>query len=422
MPSKHLIFAIGFLSLSLAVSVQAQNAPPNIPASLNDATTFDEARAYLSYNLDIINQRRLPDNEDAAAKAELGMAASEKMLKFAETTGNKLWAYMIRHGAHNNQIRAGIEGAVQQMEDFLNELDANEEIEEQHVEAFRLSYLMTLEEVKGSEEAKQKIEAYRKEFEAREDSVFGTQMLQSIQWHRHRMRMQEARQLQAAAENFARFQTELKSRIDQAPEFFGEIVRLGFETAHKHNFSVEQFVKELSEFIQSPQCGLSAEKKEELLAELEAMARLIPGIDPKLYGRTLDGEEFKWESLREKDNEKYVLIKFTATWCVPCRAMIPDLLEAYQKYHDKGLEIISVYIEERSSNPVAAVRRHVEEARIPWIILSEALTVRAGQPAHGEHYGIQGVPTIVLVGKDAKIILPAFRGSEWKAKLAEIFE
>ena len=133
-----------------------------------------------------------------------------------------------------------------------------------------------------------------------------------------------------------------------------------------------------------------------------------------LYGKTLDNEDFDWESLRGK----YVLVKFTATWCGPCRKEIPSLLEAYEKYHDKGLEIVSVYIWEDEPNAVATVKQFVKQEKLPWIILSESLTAKAGQPPQGDAFGIPSVPTIALVDKEGKII--ALR-ADYKQKLKEAF-
>ena len=137
------------------------------------------------------------------------------------------------------------------------------------------------------------------------------------------------------------------------------------------------------------------------------------GSDFPLYGKTLDNEDFDWEGLRGK----YVLVKFTATWCGPCKMQIPGMLEAYVKYHDKGFEIVSVYIWEQEPNAVATVKRVVEQEKLPWIILSESLTAKT-EPPQGEAFGIQGVPTMVLVNKEGKIIA---LGPQYRQELIKVF-
>ena len=74
-------------------------------------------------------------------------------------------------------------------------------------------------------------------------------------------------------------------------------------------------------------------------------------------------------------------------------------------------------------DPVALVKRHVEEEKIPWIVLSEELATRAGQPEYRETYAFRGIPTYVLVDKEGKIIMPpSHDAGVMIAKLAEIFE
>jgi len=177
-------------------------------------------------------------------------------------------------------------------------------------------------------------------------------------------------------------------------------------------------IERLIEFAQSDEMTADSESKKEVVDFLKKNQRRQVGSDPKLYGKTLDDKDFDWEKLRGK----YVLIKFTATWCGPCKAEIPGMLEAYGKYRNKGFEIVSVYIAERTSDPVAAVKKAVEGEKLPWIILSEALTERAKQPKQGDFYAIRFVPTMLLVDKEGKIIMREARGKDLQAKLAEIFE
>jgi thiol-disulfide isomerase/thioredoxin len=44
---------------------------------------------------------------------------------------------------------------------------------------------------------------------------------------------------------------------------------------------------------------------------------------------------------------KYTLVDFWATWCGPCRKETPNLLEAYQAYHAKGFNIVTISIDDK---------------------------------------------------------------------------
>jgi hypothetical protein len=86
------------------------------------------------------------------------------------------------------------------------------------------------------------------------------------------------------------------------------------------------------------------------------------------------------------------------------------------------LEIVSVYIGQRESDPVAAVKTYVETKKLPWIILSEALTKEGRQPPQGEAFGIQGVPTMLLLDKEGKVHATNMRGEYLKRELKKLFD
>ena len=139
------------------------------------------------------------------------------------------------------------------------------------------------------------------------------------------------------------------------------------------------------------------------------------GEELGLYGRTIDNEEFNWDSFRGK----YVLVKFTATWCGPCKAEIPGMLEAYEKYRDKGLEIVSVYVWEGDN---AGIKHTVEQEKLPWTIISEPLTEEAGLPSLTETFIIGGVPTMLIVDKEGNVHATETRGARLQRILQGLFD
>ena len=403
-----LVCTLCFVTLFAFASVWAEEEPKS--PVLSEATTMMEIFAYLNYESEKLVH--IPPSERTVAFAPFLFAAGERLLEIATDPRETRQGHSLKFSAITGQLQAGVEGAEQQLETFLNELAARDA---ELAEPFQFSALMFKTRIHGFAQTEQRIEAFLKELEAKEQTpervrrLFGGQFV---------LFAERAKIAEATPANFNRFMSELKGWTYGRHAPFVAVASLGFEIAHRNNVPAERVVRELTEFIQSPQCTLPEEGKKELIAELEKMLRLAPGADPKLFGKTIDNEEFKWEDLREK----YVLIKFTATWCGPCKAQIPGMREAYEKYKDKGLEIVSVYMAEHTPDPVATVKAAVEEEKITWIVLSEALTARAGQPIFGQFYAIPGFPTFVLTNKEGKIIMPASHGDEWKAKLAEIFE
>ncbi|MDR1923600.1 MAG: TlpA family protein disulfide reductase [Planctomycetaceae bacterium] len=172
-------------------------------------------------------------------------------------------------------------------------------------------------------------------------------------------------------------------------------------------------IDEIFEFIRSDELKVSEEQKKETIVQIEGFQKRLLGSDPELYGKTLDGLDFDWSNLRNK----YVLVKFTASWCGPCKGEIPFMIKAYEKYRDKGFEIVSVYVWDK----LDATKKAVEDEKLNWIILSEELTEKAGLPKQGTRYAIRGVPTMFLIDKNGKIISTTVRGEKLEETLSKLF-
>ncbi|MEN3014056.1 MAG: TlpA disulfide reductase family protein [Endomicrobiia bacterium] len=106
-------------------------------------------------------------------------------------------------------------------------------------------------------------------------------------------------------------------------------------------------------------------------------------------------ETFKLSSFVGK---KLILLNFWTTWCPYCVAEVPHLIELYNKYKDKGLEILAINIGE----PKNKVENFVVSQKIPYRVLLDL---------HGKvakQYGVRGIPTNFLINKSGEVIFVGY--------------
>jgi thiol-disulfide isomerase/thioredoxin len=111
---------------------------------------------------------------------------------------------------------------------------------------------------------------------------------------------------------------------------------------------------------------------------------------PQLRLKTLDGKDFDLTSLLGRP----VLIDFWATWCVPCRQSMPAVAKIYEEFHSKGLEVVGVNI----GDDPEVVTRFVRKNNLSSTHLEDPDIVTE------QHWGQAGIPRLVLIGKDGKVL------------------
>jgi len=144
------------------------------------------------------------------------------------------------------------------------------------------------------------------------------------------------------------------------------------------------------------------------LAALEQIgkeARALPPDTKDLDGRPLSLAELKGQ---------VVLLDFWATWCGPCVKELPALLDAYERFHAKGFEIVGVSID--GLNSEARVREFLAAQGVPWRTIYDP----SGRNPVQQTYGVSGIPHTVLVGRDGRVVKIGLRGKDLAKALSKL--
>lgn len=108
----------------------------------------------------------------------------------------------------------------------------------------------------------------------------------------------------------------------------------------------------------------------------EVRAELIAGSDP-----------VRLDLLRGR----VVLLDFWATWCGPCRRIMPELDRLHREYHDRGLTVLGL-TDERAER----VRAHLVRAPVSYTIARDV-------DGTGRRFGVGAVPTLVVIDRGGRV-------------------
>jgi peroxiredoxin len=151
---------------------------------------------------------------------------------------------------------------------------------------------------------------------------------------------------------------------------------------------------------------LAAERPDlpKLLKELNASGYPSVMHPPEFSGATADGQRVSLGSLQGK----VALLNFWATWCPECRPEMPVFERLHREFSARGLAVVGINAREGSST----IREYAKELGLTFpLILDPKGTINSA-------YGVIGLPTTFLIGRDGRPVALAIGPREWNGKPA----
>ena len=113
-------------------------------------------------------------------------------------------------------------------------------------------------------------------------------------------------------------------------------------------------------------------------------------IDNKIVNISIE----EGKVLVKEHKNKIVLLNFFATWCPPCKAEIPNLIELQNKYKDDFV-IISVLLEENKSNQ--EISEFAREFNVNYVVTNDSKNYDLAKSLGG----VKAIPTMFMIDKDS---------------------
>ncbi len=378
-----LIAAPAALSVSSAAAQDAAPAPAAVATS-GAAATFDET---------LFN---VPDGKDAKFYQERLNALQEAFQKYYQATGGD----QAKIGALIPKLQVAAKTIFKNLVD-AKDVPAAEAF--QYFQSYAASFaqegdLDGLNALLAKEQAKKPVDAERVKFL--------NYIIVSVSLDKALEANDEAAIAKIGGEIIAKANAD-ETWMQNAPALLSGVARMNPKVGSKL----------LNDLCASFAASKDAKRKQIAVA-LSGQLRLmnLVGNEMKVEGLYLDGTEIDWASYRGK----VVLIDFWATWCGPCVGEIPNMTKMYEKYNAAGFEILGYSLDQ----DLDALHKFEEDRKLPWKTASQKLSLDSKAKKFvdlSQYYGITGIPTMILVGKDGKVLSTNARGPELERLLKAQF-
>ena len=154
----------------------------------------------------------------------------------------------------------------------------------------------------------------------------------------------------------------------------------------------------------------ASEPGKKIAERMEKVAAVAIGkVAPDFTLNTPEDKPLSMHSIKGKVK----VIDFWASWCGPCRGENPNVVKVYEEFHPKGLEILSVSLD----NNKEAWLKAIEDDKLTWNHVSD---LQGWNNAAAQLYGVNGIPHLIVLDENNVIVAKNLRGNALKEKIAEL--
>lgn len=164
----------------------------------------------------------------------------------------------------------------------------------------------------------------------------------------------------------------------------------------------------------NPSNKLIGQKIETFIKIKEAQANLNIGkVAPNFTAPTAEGELLSLNDIKGK----VTIIDFWASWCKPCRIENPNVVRVYEKYHEKGLEIISVSLDRNGQKD--RWLKAIEDDNMNWHHVSN---LKFWNEPVARMYSVSSIPATFILDESGKIVAKKLRGPALEMQISKMLD
>jgi len=163
----------------------------------------------------------------------------------------------------------------------------------------------------------------------------------------------------------------------------------------------------------------SLHKKDSLQSQLSPDDKVESVLKklPQAIFEGLDGQPFDLGSLYANERPRLVIVHFWGTWCAPCEAELPELMNFMRRFEGRqDVKFILVAV----NDDLVKVKKHISAIGIPkasitWVLDNKSI--------HRDIYGTTRVPETYVFSSDKQTLRKYLGPQEWnKTSFFEAFD